>query len=157
MTDLPAYATTQMPVSRSQDELRATLRKHGADSFQFGEGRRGDTRLAGVEFSHRGHRVVMLVPIKVPSAAEADAIERRAKKKRGWLVPEEWAEARTWRVIAWTLRARLIAVEEGVETFEQAFLPHIVNPASGRTIYSELADEGRVELAVALPQIEAGS
>ena len=60
-------------------------------------------------------------------------------------------------MIAWTLRARLVAVEEGVETFEQAFLPHIVNPATGRTIYSELADHGRVELADALPQLEAGS
>lgn len=153
---LPAYATTQVPVSRSQDEIRAVLRKHGAESFQFGEGSVGGQRQAGVEFSHRGLRVIMLAPIRVPDATEVERIERQARKKRGWLDPEAWAEARTWRIIAWTLRSRLIGVEEGVETFEQAFLPHIVNPASGRTIYSELAEDGRIELTAVLPALEAG-
>lgn len=156
VADLPAYATTTVAVSKSQEELRVLLRRHGAESFQFGEGRRGDDRLAGVEFSHRGHRVVLLVPIKIPAASEMKRIERAARKKHGSLVPDEWAEQRTWRVIAWTLRARMVAVEEGVETFEQAFLPHIVNPATGKTIYTELAEFGRVELADALPELGAG-
>lgn len=156
MTAMPAYATTDVPVSRSQDEIRRVLRAHGADGFSFGEATRNGVRHAGVEFQHRGLRVAMLVPIRVPSAKEVDEIERRAKKKRGWLVPEEWAERRVWRVIAWGLRARLVGVEEGVETFEQAFLPHIVNPATGRTIYADLTQDGRVELGdVALPALEA--
>jgi len=153
---LPAYATTVVPVSRSQEEIRHVLRRHEAASFQFGEATHDGQRFAGVEFSHQGHRVVMFVPIKVPTAAMVEQIERKSHKKRGWLDPEPWAGARTWRVIAWTLRSRTIAVEEGVETFEQAFLPHIVNPATGRTIYSELADEGRIDLGTALPQLSAG-
>jgi hypothetical protein len=156
MPDLPAYATTQVPVSRSHEEIRAVLKRHGAESFQLGEATREGRRFAGVEFSQHGHRVVMLVPIRVPGPEEVDAIERQAKKKRGWLVADEWADMRTWRIIAWTLRARLIAVEEGVETFEQAFLPHIVNPATGRTIYADLAQEGRVELGQALPALGVG-
>lgn len=63
---------------------------------------------------------------------EAAAIEQEAK--------------RIWRVIAWNLKARMVAVEEGVETFEEAFLAHLVNAQTGRTVYEELADSGRVEL-----------
>jgi hypothetical protein len=33
---------------------------------------------------------------------------------------------RIWRVMAWNLKARLISVEEGVETFAEAFLAHLV-------------------------------
>lgn len=159
MSELPAYATTTVTVGRSQEQIAADLRRHGADSFQFGEGRRGKRgRFAGLEFSHHGHRVVMLVPIHVPNPDEVTRIERQTKRKRGWLKPDTWAEQRTWRVIAWTLRSRLIAVEEGVETFEQAFLPHIVNPESGRTIYQDLAETGRVDLGnPSLPQLETGT
>jgi predicted DNA-binding protein (UPF0278 family) len=49
-------------------------------------------------------------------------------------------------VIAWNLKARLVAVEEGVETFAEAFLAHIIDPTSNRTIYEQLADTGAVEL-----------
>jgi hypothetical protein len=157
MADLPAYATTLVPVSRSQDEIRTVLRKHGAESFQFGEGKRDGQRLAGVDFTRKGMRVMMLVPIIPPTHAEVVRIERSAHKKRGWLDPEPWAEARIWRVIAWGLRARLIGVEEGVETFEQAFLPHIVNPSTGKTIYDELSQYGRLDLsAMSLPALTAG-
>jgi hypothetical protein len=158
MADLPAYSTTNVPVSRSQDEIRSILRRHGAESFQFGEGTRDGQRMAGVEFTHKGIGVMMLVPIVPPDAAEVERIERAAKRRKGWLDPEPWAEARIWRVIAWGLRARLIGVEEGVETFEQAFLPHIVNPATGKTIYAELSEYGRLDLGdVSLPLLEAGS
>lgn len=153
---MPAYATTDVPVGRSQEEIRGVLRAHDSDGFSFGEARKGDTRYATVGFEHGGYRVAMLVPIRVPGQREVDRIEQRAKKRRGWLIPEEWAERRVWRIIAWGLRARLVAVEEGVETFEEAFLPHIVNPATGRTIYCDLMDEGRVELPSALPALDAG-
>jgi hypothetical protein len=158
MADLPAYATTLVPVSRSQDEIRAVLRRHGAESFQFGEGTRDGQRMAGVEFTHKEVSVRMLVPIVPPSTKEVERIERAVHKKRGWLDPGPWAEARIWRVIAWGLRARLIGVEEGVETFEEAFLPHIVNPTTGKTIYSELSEYGRLDLGdMSLPQLEAVS
>ena len=153
---LPAYSTTSVPVGRSQEEIRAVLRRHGAESFQFGEGLRGGVRMAGVSFRYEGRDVTMLVPIKVPTRAEVDRIEVKAKKRRGWLVPEEWAEMRIWRVIAWTLRARMIAVEEGVETFEQAFLAHLIYAGTGRTIYEELAAEGQINLGHVLPQLGTG-
>ena len=43
----------------------------------------------------------------------------------------------------------MIAVEENVETFEQAFLAHLVNPATGRTLWQHIApaiEEGAFRL-----------
>lgn len=59
--------------------------------------------------------------------------------------------------MAWNLKARLVAVEEGVETFEEAFLAHLVDERSGRTIYEQLVDDGHVQLAQPLLALPAGS
>ena len=57
--------------------------------------------------------------------------------------------------MAWNLKARMVAVEEEVETFEQAFLPHLLNPQTGRTIYEQLAEDGHVELPAPLLALPA--
>ena len=33
------------------------------------------------------------------------------------------------------------------------FLPHVLNPATGRTVYEELSEEGRVELPEPMPRL----
>jgi hypothetical protein len=137
------YSSTDVPVSRSQDELRGLLRRFGADSFTMGEG----TDWVGVEFVHGG----MLVRLRCPLRPYDDRLASRPHKKR--LTPETWQEAeaqRVWRVLVWSVKARLVAVEEGLETFEQAFLSHLVDPATRRTIWQrmqELVESGAFAIA----------
>jgi hypothetical protein len=69
---------------------------------------------------------------------------------------DEQEAKRIWRVMAWNLKARLVAVDEGVETFEEAFLAHLLDERTGRTIYEQLADDGRVELARPLLALNPG-
>jgi hypothetical protein len=152
-----AYAETTVAVEKSQSEVRALLAKHGATSFAFGEEVDDDgVRWALVTFQARA----MLVRIKVPHKAVDQAeVSRRARRARSKTHAEIAFEAheqearRIWRVIAWGLKARMVSVEEGVETFEQAFLPHLVNPGTGRTVYEDLSETGTVELPgpLALP------
>ena len=78
---------------------------------------------------------------------------RTADEIRDQLYEQE--EKRIWRVLAWNLKARMVAVEEGLETFEEAFLPHLLDPRSGRTIYEHLAEEGHVELPAPLLALPA--
>ena len=59
---------------------------------------------------------------------------------------DEQEARRIWRVIAWNLKARLVAVEEGVETFAEAFLAHILDPRTNTTLYEQLADTGTIDL-----------
>src|SRR4051812_5308701 len=92
-----------------------------------------------------------------PSGQQADArAVEDARGLRGRARASRKAK-RIWRVMHWNLKARLVAVDEGVETFEEAFLAHLLDERTGMTIYEHLARDGRVELAQPLvPLLEAG-
>lgn len=157
-----AYETTTVPVERSQGEIRKLLSDYGASSFAFGEETdSGGVRWAAVSFAHAGHRVRMRVPHKPLDEQALKSKARRAHTRTlddfTALAVEQEAK-RIWRVMAWNLKARLVAVEEGVETFEEAFLAHLLNEQTGMTIYQQLVEDGRVELAAPLrPQLGRGS
>lgn len=155
-----SYESTKVPVEKSQAEIRKLLTTHGAAGFAFGEERDDDGRRhASVLFRHEGHAVRMRVPLK-----EQDDRELRRKARRAYsrtyeeIVDEAYEQEakRVWRVLAWNLKARMVAVEEHLETFEEAFLAHLVGP-TGETVYEQLARDGRVELGGPLrPELTAG-
>jgi hypothetical protein len=146
-----AYESTTVPVEKSQAEIRKLLTTHNAGRFAFGEETdSAGVRWAAVSFSHGGYSVRMRVPHK-----PVDELALRSKARRARTqtyadfeaVAIEQEAKRIWRVISWNLKARLVAVEEGVETFEEAFLAHLLDERTGMTIYEQLAQDGRVELA----------
>lgn len=136
-----AYESTSVPVDRSQSAIRKLLQQYGASDFAFGEAQARGKRNALVTFKHDGLAIRMLVPFR-EFASRAGAAEKE--------------ERRVWRVIFHTLKARMVAVEAEVETLEQAFLAHVVNPASGMTVYEELSSRGELALPRPLPALEAG-
>lgn len=147
------YSGTEVPVSKSQDELRQLLVRFGAEQFILGQG----PDWAGLEFVHDGHLVRFRCPVRAYDAALAS----RPHKAR--LTPETWPEAearRIWRVLVWSVKARLVAVEEELETVEQAFLAHLVDPATDRTLWQqvrELVESGVLKLGGAgLPALGRG-
>jgi hypothetical protein len=156
-----AYETTTVPVERSQGEIRKLLAGHGAARFAFGEETdTGGVRWAAVSFAHDRYAVRIRVPHKPVDERALRSKVMRARSRTREEIAHEMAEQearRIWRVMAWNLKARLVAVEEGVETFEEAFLAHILDERTGRTIYEQLADDGRVELARPLPALPSGA
>jgi hypothetical protein len=67
----------------------------------------------------------------------------RPTRHRGRFNPEEaiaQERRRLWRALTLVVKAKLESVESKVETFDQAFLAHIVMP-DGRTIAEHLAPE----------------
>jgi hypothetical protein len=156
-----AYETTTVPVERSQAELRKLLAQYGASRFAFGEERDETTgeRHAAVTFVRGTYAVRMRVPLKqVDERVVSSRYSRARTKTRDQIRDEQYEqeERRIWRVLAWNLKARMVAVEEGVESFEEAFLAHLVDPASGRTVYEQLAEEGRIELPAPLLALPVG-
>lgn len=129
-----AYETTKVAPEKSQADLKRLLKKHGADAFQFSEGVREDgTR--GIELLFR--REGIFVKIRLSLKTDKEQEERRA-----------------WRVLFYGVKSKMEYLEEGVETFEQSFLAHIVNPSSGMTIYEELQNTGRLALPETMLAIE---
>lgn len=140
-----AYESTSVPVDKSQAGIRQLLVKHGADQFTFGEGG-GDQAWAGIEFVHAGLLVRMRAPLKFDED-RLQAAFAKYQRNNGGKPYGDWRrgsvdqeQRRIWRVLHWTMKARLEAVEEKVETFEQAFLAHIVDPATNRTLYQRLEE-----------------
>lgn len=156
-----AYETTTVPVERSQGEVRKLLTDYGASRFAFGEETdSAGVRWAAISFAHAGHAVRLRVPHKPVDEKVLLAKARRARTQTYQdfeAVAIEQEARRIWRVIAHNLKARLVSVEEGVETFEEAFLAHFVNAQTGRTVFEELADTGRVELGAPLLALMPGS
>lgn len=135
-----AYESTEVPVERSQGEIRKLLFGYGAANFSFGEALLDGIPWAVVEFIHADQRVRMKVPHKRISEAWVREKVRRAQTKTEAQIRREASEQearRIWRVLFHGLKARLVSVEEGVETFEEAFLAHLVDPATGRTLWEQ--------------------
>lgn len=146
-----AYETTSVPVEKSQGQIRKLLSEAGASHLAFGEERDPETgrRWAAVSFEVRGQAVRMRVPLKEVSPREiSDKYQRSRTKTRAEVEDTlyEQEERRIWRVLAWNLKARLVAVEEQVETFEEAFLAHLLDTRTGQTLYEQLVETGRIEL-----------
>jgi hypothetical protein len=135
-----AYSSTEVQVEKSQGEIRKLLHAHGAANFSFGEGTFEGTLWALVEFVHHDQLVRVRVPLKEPDPKAVQAkVQRAISRTKAQIVDEmvEQEARRIWRVLFHGLKARLVSVEEGVETFEQAFLAHLVDPASGHTIWEK--------------------
>jgi hypothetical protein len=155
-----AYATTQVTVEKSQGEIRKLLGRFGAREFGFGEAVDDETIVwSAVTFVHGDLRVRLRVPHKRLNSRDLDARARRSRTKTRADLQYELAEQearRIWRIMAHNLKARMIAVEEGVESFAEAFLAHIVDPETGATIYEQLSTTGSLNLAQPLAAIGTG-
>lgn len=100
-------ARTTVPVSASVAEVEGLIARFGAQRFTYSWDQDQDV----VAFEANGH------PVKI-------AIPRP---------PEEQERRRKWRVMVLAIKALLVAVEEEVLTFEDAFLAHLILD-SGHTI-----------------------
>jgi len=104
------YASrTKVTVDRSRVEIEQLLAKHKARAtavFQSEEG-------AAVAFEMHERRVMFRLAL--PKAA-GDRVRRER-----------------WRALLLSIKAKLVSVEAGIETFEEAFMAHVVMP-DGSTI-----------------------
>ena len=122
-----AYAeNTAVPVERSRAEIEKMLEKYGADSFANAR----DAQRAVVGFRASGRFVRFVLPLPNPED------DRFRASRRSRTISRELYERevrRLWRALALVIKAKLEAVESGIETFEQAFMAHILMP-DGKTV-----------------------
>lgn len=135
---------TTVAVEKTRAEIETLARKHGATEFSSGwhEGE------AGLSFVIQRRRVKFVVPM--PNGTEK-AIADRARRlsRRNWGAPEAGKlkeviaeeERRRWRCMLLAIKSKLVNVEEGVFTFEEEFLAHIVTD-TGETVFERLRQGG---------------
>ena len=107
-------AETRVPVQNSRAEIERELTKYGATSFGFAL----QPDRSVIFFEDDGRLIRFNLPLP---AATAEKIHR-AK----------------WRALFLSIKAKLVSVDTGIETFEEAFLAHVVL-ADGSTVAQSVA------------------
>jgi hypothetical protein len=128
-----AYAegTTVTP-ERSQQEISATLRKYGAQSFAYG----WDDNRAMIQFVAHERQIRFLLDLPHPD----DKAFKTTSTGRSRTNPQSAYEGeirRRWRALNLAIKAKLESVETGIATFEEEFMAHIVMP-DGKTVAEHL-------------------
>lgn len=109
----PYAERTRVPVGQSRNEIEAALKRYGADGFAFGweDGR------SVVQFRADGRYVRFTVAMP-----DARSLTR---------AQYEQEERQRWRALLLVVKGKLESVEAGIESFEEAFLAHVVLPDGG--------------------------
>lgn len=130
-------AGTKVSSSQTLEEVKKTLRKYGATGF--GQVEEEDYVallfiIAGKTPDERRVRFTMPVP-SVGEFREYKSGFRAMKRGAAEAVEAHKKELdRKWRALAAGIKAKLVLVDEGIETIEEAFYANIVLPDNS-TIY----------------------
>lgn len=132
---------TSVDPGQSKAEIERTLARFGADQFMSG----WDSTRAVIAFRAHDRHVQFLLPLPDRNAREyrltpTGRDRSEAQAFQAW----EQAVREQWRALAAVIKAKLVAVESGIVTFEREFLAHILLP-NGRTVGDEV--EGPIAIA----------
>jgi hypothetical protein len=112
-----AYAEhTKVPVDQTKTEIERTLVRYGADRFAYFT----EAGKAVIVFEAKDRRLRFDLPLP---AGEADK-DKKARRQK-------------WRALLLCIKAKLESVSSGIESFEEAFLAHVVMP-DGQTVSAHI-------------------
>lgn len=113
-----AYAEqTKVPVEQTKTEIERTLVRYGADRFAYFT----EAGKAVIVFEAKDRRLRFDLPLP---AGEGDKEQKSRRQK--------------WRALLLCIKAKLESVASGIESFEEAFLAHVVLP-DGQTVGNHIA------------------
>lgn len=129
-----AYGT-DVSIASSRAELEHLLRTYKATATAFFNA----TNQAAVAFEMSGRRILFKLPLPLPGdkAFTHAKVNRSRTMKRlsEGQTHARWEKAcqRKWRSLVLAIKAKLVSVDDGVESFEEAFMAHVVMP-DGQTV-----------------------
>jgi hypothetical protein len=124
-------AETEVSVERSRAEIEKILARWGATQFLYASGESGS--VIAFQFKEKQFRFVLPLPDRTSKAFWFTPNQHRRRDEQGAYLAWEQACRQRWRALALNLKAKLEAVECGIESFEVAFMPYVVMP-DGKTV-----------------------
>jgi hypothetical protein len=126
------YASgTSVSSEKTRAEIERTLVRFGANEFAYG----WVNGQATIAFTIRNLQVLFRLPL--PDRGDPQfrltPSSRRVRTKASAEAAWEQATRESWRALLLILKAKLVAVQSGVVTFEQEFGMHVLLP-NGRTV-----------------------
>ena len=116
---------TKTPVSNSQMEVLRILEGHGITQHMLANDSATGTH--NLIFKHTG--VTYKISVQMP-ARDAKQFQRngRGLARSQQEIADAWAAEvrRRWRSFLLVIKAKVIGIDDGVTTFDEAFLPYVV-------------------------------
>ena len=123
------YAShTTVTADRSRSEIEQTLTRFGADQFLYGWD--NEQNAAVVQFRAKGRMIRFTLPLPDKDDERFTLTPTGRRRRDGTGALKEWEKATrsVWRSLALVIKAKLVAVEDGITEFEEEFLAQIVLP-----------------------------
>lgn len=120
--------TTDMSIA----EIKTTPQRFGASSFAHFE----SDALAVIAFEYQGWRIQFRLYLPSRSAGKFWRTPGRGLRRTDAQAFAAWEKEcrRLWRSLALSIKAKLTSDQDKIETFEEAFLSHIVVPGQDGTV-----------------------
>jgi hypothetical protein len=141
-----AYATTQVAVSKTQEDIRKLLVRHSARGMQLTEVFEPPSLCLRFQVLIGDDRQVLaMVNMEVPTGADEARSEREADQYR----------RQAARALFYYLKSQLEAIDFGLVRFEEAFLAHFEIPTETgvTTIGQRIVPEFVAASAQAVPKL----
>ena len=136
MTTGGTYAAkTEVPASKSYEEVKRTLQRFGASSFGYVE----TPGAVAIQFEVKGLRVLMRMAL--PDRA-AFRLSETGRARPDSAIEREWEQAtrQRWRTLANAIKAKLAMVDDGLSSVESEFLSNILT-ADGETVGEKIVPQ----------------
>ena len=123
--------STTVPPERTRDEIERTLKKWGVTEFIYGSLSQGPV----IAFKYR--ELTARFQVLLPDRDDPDIVYTPKRHHRR--TPEDQEKAydqavrQRWRSLLLLIKAKLEAIDMGIASFEEEFLPYMVLP-DGRTV-----------------------
>lgn len=127
---------TGVSSDKSKNEIEATLRRYGASEFMYG------WATGGIVIGFRVARRTIRMVVPMPGVQEF-TMTPAGRQRHGRGAAEKACEEehrRRWRALLLVIKAKLEAVESGIATLENEFLPYTVL-ANGQTMAEWVAPQ----------------
>lgn len=111
---------------RSLSAIQKELKRYGANKFAFVD----EGSIIGIAFEYNNRRVRFVIRIPLAQAFSKSEQNRKRTPERA-TVAHEKAIRQQWRALHLVIKAKLEAVESGIETFDEAFMAHLLLPNGG--------------------------
>lgn len=129
---------TSVSIERSQEEIKSLLRRYGVKKSGVEE----DTDEGwGAIIFYIGHLIVRIKITYSPiEEFEFTPAGRSYRSERGQYEAWEQAVKQRWRALVLAVKSKLEAVEVGIATIEQEFMPYVVMP-DGKTLSEHIVPQ----------------
>lgn len=143
-TNLP-YAQTTVSIERTKDEINKLLKKFGCRGIQWTWIDNNEILRFIHEFEHKGIKKGITFEINIPEIGKTQG--------RGYDKNLVRNDKQAFRIVLHIIKAKLTAVETGVETFENEFLSKILYQLPdgnmkkiGDVIFDQLSETKPIDL-----------